>query len=207
MTAAIVALMLAAGQTPPLAPVQKKHPLEELPYTPSLDVAAMDNSADPCADFYQYTCGGWMKANPIPADQASWSVYGKLGNDNAQFLWGILEEAAKARDRTPAQQKIGDFFGACMDTAAIDQRGLQPMQPELQTIDAMKSTADLATVLPALQLSSYAGGAGMLFGFSSDQDFGDAAQVIAFVTAGGLGLPDRDYYLKDDPKSQELRQK
>src|SRR3954465_12987879 len=134
MTAAIVALILAAGQTPPIAPAQPKRPLKDLPYTPSLDLAAMDKSADPCTDFYQFTCGGWMKANPIPADQASWSVYGKLGNDNAQFLWGILDQAPKARTRTSAQQKIGDLFGACMDTAAIDERGLQPMQPELQTI-------------------------------------------------------------------------
>ena len=95
MTAAIVALMLAAGQTPPLAPVQEKHPLKELPYTPSLDVPPMDRTANPCADFYQYTCGGWMKHNPIPPDQASWSVYGKLTDENQRFLWGVLEDAAK----------------------------------------------------------------------------------------------------------------
>ena len=162
----------------------------------------MDRSANPCTDFYQYSCGGWIKANPIPSDQASWSVYGKLGNDNAQFLWGILDEAANAKDRTPAQQKIGDLFSACMDTSAIDQRGLGPVQAELSAIDRLQSSVDIAAILPGLQFS--VDGRGMGFGFGSDQDFEDASQVIAFVAAGGLGLPDRDYYLKDDPRSLDL---
>src|SRR5207302_4018622 len=95
-------------------------PVTALPYTPSLDVPSMDKSADPCVDFYQYTCGGWMKNNSIPADQASWSVYGKLAEENGQFLWGILEDAAKPRaDRTAAQQKIGDYFQSCMDETSV----------------------------------------------------------------------------------------
>jgi putative endopeptidase len=185
-------------------------PLHELPYTPSLDPAALDRTANPCTDFYQFTCGGWMKKNPIPADQASWSVYGKLETDNLQFLWGILEESAKGgASRTPQQQKIGDFYAACMDTKTIDDRGVAPLQSELRGIDGMKSIRELPRLLPALQLRSSGGffGGGVLFGFSSDQDFADASQVIAFVSAAGLGLPDRDYYLKDDAKSVELRKK
>ncbi len=206
MTAAIVALMLAAGQTPPLAPVQEKHPLKELPYTPSLDVAAMDRSADPCADFYQYSCGGWMKANPIPADQASWSVYGKLADENQQLLWGILEDAARpAAERTPVQQKIGDFFASCMDEPALEKLGAAPLFAELKPVESLRAKAEVAALLPALHLSS--SGKGLMFGFGSDQDFGDATQVIAFLDAGGLGLPDRDYYLKDDAKSKEIRDK
>jgi putative endopeptidase len=181
-------------------------PLHALPYTPSLDPAAMDRTVSACADFYQFSCGGWMKANPIPADQASWSVYGKLGNDNAQFLWGILDEAANAKgQRTPAQQKIGDFFASCMDTAGIDKRGITPLHAELLAIDGLKSIAGLAELLPTLQLATSR--PGILFGFGSDQDFADASQVIGFVYAGGLGLPDRDYYVKEDAKSQELRAK
>ena len=95
LAAALLALgaQLGAGTATPA--VAAERPLAALPYTPSLDVASMDRSADPCVDFYQYSCGGWMKTNPIPADQASWSVYGKLADDNQQFLWGMLEEAGR----------------------------------------------------------------------------------------------------------------
>jgi len=99
------------AQAPPPLPVTPavapERPLHALPYAPSLDPAAMDRSADPCVEFYRFSCGGWMKNNPIPADQARWSIYGKLTNENQQFLWGILEEAAKGgTGRTPAQEKI-----------------------------------------------------------------------------------------------------
>src|SRR5689334_22043930 len=100
MNVALLALLLA---TPA---VTEKKPLRQLPYTPSFDASALDRSADPCAEFYRFSCGGWMKNNPLPPDQASWSVYGKLNDENEQFLWGILEEAAAAGpQRTPVQQK------------------------------------------------------------------------------------------------------
>ncbi len=204
MAALIAALILAAA--PSASSVQEKHPLQELPYTPSLDLAAMDKSADPCADFYQYSCGGWVEQNPIPPDQASWSVYGKLTDENQQFLWGILEDAALGGEsRTPVQQKIGDFFASCMDEPALEKLGAMPLVAELKQIDALRTTADVAALLPLLHLST--SGKGLMFGFGSDQDFGDATQVIAFLDAGGLGLPDRDYYFKDDAKSKEIREK
>lgn len=181
-------------------------PLAQLPYTPSLDVPSMDKSADPCVDFYQYSCGGWMKNNPIPPDQAAWSVYGKVADENARFLWGVLEEDAKpGPDRTPVQQKIGDYFHACMDTEAIEARGAAPLKPLLQQIDALKSKKDLAAFLAAEHERSY--GSGWLFGFNSTQDYGDATQVIAEADAGGLGMPDRDYYINDTARSKELRVK
>ena len=181
-----------------------KQPLHELPYTPSLDPAAMDRSADPCVDFYQYTCGGWLTANPIPPDQARWSVYGKLSDENQQFLWGILEELAKGgAERTPVQQKIGDFFAACMDEPAVEKLGASPLQADLAKVDALRETGELSSLLPALHLAN--SGTGLMLGFGSAQDFGDATRVIAFIDAGGLGLPDRDYYFKDDAKSKEIR--
>src|SRR5215467_8735854 len=166
----------------------------------------MDKSADPCVDFYQYTCGGWMKNNAIPPDQASWSVYGKLTVDNQRFLWGILDDLAKKTSgRTPTQQKIGDYFGACMDEAAVEKLGMDPLKPGLAEIASVKTKKDLAPLLAHEHLRTI--GDGLLFNFTVDQDFADSSQIIAFLTAGGLGLPDRDYYTKTDAKSEEIRKK
>ena len=105
-----------------------EQPATSFPYTPGLDVNAMDKTADPCVDFYQYTCGGWMMKNPIPADQPRWSVYGKLGQDNQRYLWGILNGLAKlTKGRNPRQQQIGDYFAACMDEAAVEKLGAKPL--------------------------------------------------------------------------------
>jgi endothelin-converting enzyme/putative endopeptidase len=198
--AAALLLLLAA---PLLA---QTTPLTQLPYTPSLDVPSMDKSVEPCVDFYQYACGGWMKNNPIPPDQASWSVYGKVADENARFLWGVLEEDAKpGADRTPVQQKIGDYFHACMDTAAIESLGAAPLKPLLGEIDALKSKGQLARFLGREHQRTY--GSGWLFGFGATQDYNDATQVIAEADAGGLGMPDRDYYVNGSARSKELRAK
>lgn len=178
-------------------------PLKAIPYSPSLDPADMDRTANPCVDFYQYVCGGWMKNNPIPADQAGWDVYSKLANENRQFLWGILEEDAKLSSRTPVQQKIGDYYAACMDTDAINARGLSPLKPELDRIAAIQNRKQLAAFLRegADQRGLY------FFGAGSQQDPKNAGMMIVGIGAGGLGLPDRDYYTKTDTKSVETRQR
>ena len=180
---------------------QKAEPT--LPYSPSLNLADMDRSVDPCADFYTYSCGGWMKSNPIPADQSSWSVYGKVYEDNLVFLRAILEQAATEKNRDAVTQKIGDYYGACMDEAKVESLGAKPLQPDLEAIASLKSTSELAPLLAKLQLS----GVGALFGSGPEQDPDNSDAMIVAVGQGGLGLPDRDYYLKDDAKSKETRER
>ena len=173
---------------------------------PVLDVSAMDKTIDPCVDFYTYSCGGWMKKNPIPPDQSSWSTYGKLEDENRAQLRTILEESAKTdTHRDAALQKIGDYYASCMDEPAIEKLGAKGLQTELARIAALKSKQEFADYVATTQYPPSLYGGGMLFTFRSTQDFKDSTQVIAEIDQGGLGLPDRDYYLKDDVKSQELR--
>jgi putative endopeptidase len=201
---ALAALLTACAGMP--ASQVRDEPTKALPYSPSLDLTSMDKSVDPCADFYTYSCGNWIKKNPIPPDQSSWSVYGKLYVDNQRYLWGILQDlSVKTGGRNAAQQKIGDYFAACMDESAIEARGAQPLQPQLDAIAALKSKKDLAPLLARLHLDHSSNR--LLFGFGSNQDFEDAESVIAFATAGGLGLPDRDYYFMTDEKTATIRDK
>jgi len=179
-----------------------------LPYSPSLDISSMDKSVDPCVDLYRYSCGGWQKKNPIPPDQTSWSVYGKLYQDNLTFLRGMLEQAAQLKPhRNAVSQKIGDFYAACMDEGAVEKLGISPIQPELDAIAQIKSAKDLTPLMVRLQLtySRYSASGSMLFSAGSTQDPDDSEHVIADVDQGGLGMPDRDYYTKDDAKSKEIR--
>ena len=176
-----------------------------LPYSPSLDVTSMDKSIDPCVDFYQYSCGGWQKRNPIPADQTSWSVYSKLYQDNLTFLRGILEEAAAAKGkRNQVTQEIGDFYGSCMNEAVVNQRGVKAIQAQLDAIAALQSVRGIAPLVAKVTLPF---GQTLLFGAGSTQDPDNSEAQIADLTQGGLGLPDRDYYTNDSAKSKEIREK
>jgi putative endopeptidase len=186
-----------SGSTPSPGPA--------FPYTPGLDVKAMDKSADPCVDFYRYSCGGWKQNNPIPADQVRWDVYNKLYEDNLNYLRSILEQAAVKANQTDAlTQKIGDFYGACMDEATVEQRGLAPLQGDLNAIALLSSSKDITPLMAHLQ---YEFGRRVVFAQGSTQDPDDSEQQIAEVDQGGLGLPDRDYYVKDDAKSKETRER
>jgi len=175
------------------------------PYTPSLDLSAMDKTVDACVDFYQYACGGWQKNNPIPADQTSWSVYRKLYEDNLKYLRSILEQAASLKtNRDVVTREIGDFYAACTDEATVEKRGLAPLQRDLDAIARLRTIKEMAPLVAHLQLAY---GSAILFRQGSTQDPDDSNLQIAQLDQGGLGLPDRDYYTKDDAKSKEIRER
>jgi putative endopeptidase len=166
---------------------------------PVLNVEFMDRSIDPCVDFFQYSCGGWIKNNPIPADQSGWGISYELAEANKAKLRGILEAAAADPKKSPTNQKIGDYYASCTDLKTIDAAGAKPLAGQLSQINQLTSKAQLAELAAAMVADD------VLFQIGSIQDFKNASQVIAQVDQGGIALPDRDYYLKNDPKSSELR--
>jgi putative endopeptidase len=169
-------------------------------HLPVLDTSSMDTSVDPCVDFFAYSCNGWIKKNPIPPDQSSWVAYGKVQDQNRQQLHDILESAAaETGERAPYRQKIGDYYASCIDEKTIDGQGVRPLQEAVARIDAIQSKKDLSDVVASMA-HQFA-----LFNFRSDQDYKNSTEVIAEADQGGLGLPDRDYYFKDDAKSVDLR--
>jgi putative endopeptidase len=202
----LLSLGVATFATLPLMAQQAgdPKPLSAMPYSPSLDLTSLDKSIDPCTDFYAYTCGGWQKNNPIPADQSSWSVYGKLANENRQFLWGILAEDAKPNPaRTPVQQKIGDYFASCMDTTAIDKLSDTPVNITIARLQGLRTREEVTAEIIRLHKNNPGT---FFFNSGTTQDAVDSSTMIAEVASGGLGLPDRDYYLKADAKSEKIRQ-
>jgi putative endopeptidase len=170
---------------------------------PAFDLSAMDKAADPCVDFYQYACGGWMKNNPIPADKSRWGRFGELDENNLYVLRDILEETQSAKQPSPIQQKVGDYYAACMDETAIEKRGTAPLTPMMEQISAVKTKQQVIQQIGAMHRS----GVGALFVFGQMPAMHDSRETVANIDQGGLSLPDRDYYIKDDAKSVEIRQK
>ena len=174
------------------------------PKIAGFDIAALDKTANACTDFYQFACGGWMAANPVPPDRPRWGRFDELQDRNRDVLREILNKvSASSGGRHPIDQKIGDHYAACMDETRVESLGAKPLEKELAAIDALTDKAALADRLAYLQSQ----GLPMLFGYGSLQDFKDATKVLAVVDQGGLGMPDRDYYLKDDDRSKDLRTK
>ncbi len=176
--------------------------------TPKPSVAAgfsvdnIDKSTEPCTDFYQYACGNWLKNSEIPADQSEWISFNEIYERNLITLRGILEKAAVASpSRTPVEQKIGDYYSACVDEKAADAKGLDPLKPELDRIAAVKDKATLMDAVARVQLIAPS----PLFNFYSQSDLHNADMVIAYIDQGGMTLPDRDYYIKDDASHVEMR--
>src|SRR5687768_11353067 len=194
--AALPSAGLAQEKTtaPPLAdPVDKPGPRA----VPGFDPNALDQSVNACTDFYQFSCGGWLPRNPVPPDRARWGRFDELAERNQAALRRILEKA----QASTADRQIGDYYTACMDEKGIETMGLRPVKATLDRIAGLKTKPDLAGEVARL----HAQGVDVLFGFGAQQDYKDATKVIAAVDQGGLGLPDRDYYLKDEPRFADVR--
>lgn len=166
-----------------------------------IDLSAIDKSVDPCQNFYLYACGTWMKNNPVPPAYSRWGRFNELSDKNLEISRQILEDAEKSQQRSALDQKIGGFYEACMDEAAIDKAGDKPIQPTLEAIQALTSKNELAPEVAQLQRE----GVTAFFRFGSEPDFENSRMTIANVDQGGIGLPDKSYY--DRPKDEALRQK
>ena len=170
---------------------------------PGFDTTSIDTGVDPCTDFYKFACGKFAANHPIPADQPGVDQFYALYNVNTQALNGILTKAAVGGPgRSPDEQKIGDYFKACMDTELIDAKGLAPVEPLLKKIDALTSREQFPALIGELQRL----GVNVFFGYGQQQDFKDATKQIAFVIQAGLGMPEKDYYLRTGAKDETLRQ-
>ena len=196
---AVVALPLIAvtiADMPPLVLAQTRAPS-------GVEVDALDRKTDPCADFYQFACGGWVARNPLPPDRRSYGRFAEVQERNFTILRRILEAPASSDDKDD-RARAGRYYAACMDEAKLEAAGLAPLRSDLTTIDELANPDDF----PVLIAHLHAIGVRVLFRFGAQADVAnDATQQIASIDQGGLSLPDRDYYVKTDERSVDLRKR
>jgi putative endopeptidase len=194
----------APPSTPAPAAMREPAPLAAPPMPPGLDAAALDPSANPCDDFYQFACGGWLKATPIPPERSEWGRgFNVIQERNEQTLKEILEAiaAGNAPQGTPYAKQLGDYYATCMDESKLED-AVPELRTALRRMDRIVTSKQIAAEVARL----HDAGANALFAYGSTQDFKDATQVIGIVEQAGLGLPDREYYLSDAPKMKEIRE-
>jgi putative endopeptidase len=209
LAAAVLSACGAKTAAPPMLPPPA--PPEPVPAPPpqpemsladvGLDATAMDRTADPCEDFYQYACGGWLARTEIPADKSGTSRFDEMFDRNQKALREVLDKARAAPGDDPTMQKLGAFYGACMDEAAVEAAGTKPLQPTLDLIAKVSGEKSLRAAVNALHRD----GAFPLFRVEAEQDYKDATQMILGVGQSGFGLPEKDYYFKDDDKTKAIR--
>ncbi|MCA9553395.1 MAG: M13 family metallopeptidase, partial [Myxococcales bacterium] len=186
--------------TPPEAPAPKIEAVSLA--SVGLDGDALDRKTDPCQDFYQFACGGWIEKTEIPSDRPRWvRSFSEIHKRNEADLKDILDQAWKAPGDDPVKQRLGKFYGACMDEAAVEKAGTKPLKALMDKVAKVKNAATLSQVVTELHRHKI----WALFDLEAVQDFKDATSMIAFIDQNGLGLPDRDYYLSEDKDKAEIR--
>ncbi len=168
-----------------------------------VDLQAIDKSVDPCNDFYEYACGGWLKANPIPPEEATWGRFDVLFENNQKILRSILDDSAAHQGRSPLDQQVGGFYQSCSNEDLIEKLGVAPLQPELDRIASIATRSNLLAEIARLHTLQVQ----VFFTFSSQPDPDNARQNIANLDQGGLGLPEKDFYFRSDAHSEEIRKK
>jgi len=210
---AIVVVLLCSVSGIIRANAQNASASSSTPKLEHFDISQVDKTLDPCQDFYQYACSKWNTANPIPADQVAWGTGSGLQYWNENILREALEKAAaQTSNRTDYEQKIGDYWAACMDESGIESAGTRDLKAGLERIAQMTNKSQLADQVAHIHQAVPGAWQGddnqtraALLGFGQQQDFDDATKVVAAIDQGGLGLPNRDFYIKDDVKSKEIR--
>ena len=189
---------------------------DSLPALEGFNPDQADKSLDPCSDFFQYACSKWIKANPMPADQAGWGTFNALVIWNVAAVHQTLEDAApKSASRTPIEQQVGDYYAACMGEDAVNKAGITPLRPVLDRIAQLQDKSQLPELVASIHKivrpadlnfidAQYQG---VLFGLYAAPDFDDARHMLATLDQSGMGMPGREFYLKDDEKSKQIRGK